>query len=453
MTRASIRVRLTLWYSAVLLLGLLLFAGGLWLMIGHRLTAAVDARLLERAEGLRTVIEIEAPVRNRRQLHQELSEFTREVAEGNLIELRDPSGPLLSASPPLPASGGLNGPDYRTFVNRGRSTRVLSLRIRHDGVDYDAVIGSSLDGVNAMLGELRTLLLLMIPLVLGGACLGGYWISGRALRPVDEITSAARSITVENLSRRLPVPKTGDEIQRLSQAWNDVLQRLESAVQRIRQFTADASHELRGPLAVIRATAELALHRERTAEQYRKSLKEIQSEAERMTELAESLLALARSDAATAMPLDRVDLNELVRQVGEQTAAVAESKGIELRIKTAGKAAVAPANVPALRRLLFALVDNALKHTPDRGSVTLSCSERDGSVVLAVEDTGEGIPAESLPHIFERFYRVDTARTSGTGAGLGLAIAQSIAEAHGSRIAVHSAPGGGARFELILRNG
>jgi heavy metal sensor kinase len=453
MTRASIRVRLTLWYSAVLLFGLLLLAGGLWFMIGQRLTAAVDARLLERAEGLRTVIEIEAAHRDRAQLRQELSEFTREVSEGNLIELRDASGPLLSSSAPLPAGRASDAPEYRTLVNHGRSIRVLSLRIRHDNIDYDAVIGSSLDSVSAMLRELRTLLLLMIPLVLGTACLGGYWVSGRALRPVDEITTAARSITVENLSRRLPVPKTGDEIQRLSQAWNDVLQRLESAVQRIRQFTADASHELRGPLAVIRATAELALHRERTGDQYRKSLTEIQSEAERMTELAESLLALARSDAATAMPLDRVDLNELVRQVGEQTAPVAASKGIELRIKTAGKAALAPANVPALRRLLFALVDNALKHTPGHGAVTVSCSERDGAVVLAVEDTGEGISPESLPHIFERFYRVDTARTSGTGAGLGLAIAQSIAEAHGSHIAVQSAPGQGARFELILRNG
>ncbi len=452
MTRASIRVRLTLWYSAVLLLGLILFAAGLWFAVGHRLTAAVDARLVERAEGLRTVIEIEAPMRNRGQLQQELSEFTREVGEGNLIELLDSSGPLLAASPRLPAMTASDTPEYRTIVTGGRSIRFLSVRIRHNNAAYDALIGSSLDGVNAMLRELRTLLLLMIPLVLAIACLGGYWVSGRALRPVDSITSAARCITVENLSRRLPVPQTGDEIQRLSEAWNEVLQRLETAVQRIRQFTADASHELRGPLAIIRATAELALHRERTPQLYRKSLADIQCEAERMTELAESLLALARSDAATAMPLDRVDLNELVRQVGEQTAPVAASKGIELRITTTGMAATAAANPAALRRLLFALVDNALKHTPDRGAVTLSCSEHNGLVVLAVEDTGEGIPPESLPHIFERFYRVDTARTSGTGAGLGLAIAQSIAEAHGTHILVQSAPGQGARFELTLRN-
>ncbi len=452
MTRASIRVRLTLWYSGVLLLALVLFGTGLWVAIGHRSMTAVDARLLERADGLRTVIEIEAPLRDRAQLRQELWEFAKEISEGNLMQLRDSSGALLSASPALPPGWGSGAPQFRTFTNRGRSIRVLAMRMRHDGVEYEAVIGSSLEGVNATLRELRNVLLLMIPLVLAVACLGGYWVSGRALKPVDAITSAARSITVENLSRRLPVPSTGDEIQRLSQAWNDVLERLEGAVGRIRQFTADASHELRGPLAIIRATAELALHRERSAEQYRKSLAQIQSEAERMTELAESLLALARSDAAASMPLDRVDLNEVVRQVGEQTAPVAASKGVELRIETEGKGAVVAANAPALRRLLFALVDNALKHTPDHGAVTVSCSEQNGNVVLAVEDTGEGIPPESLPHVFERFYRVDTARTRGTGAGLGLAIAQSIAEAHGSKIAVQSAPGQGARFELRLRN-
>jgi heavy metal sensor kinase len=453
MARASIRIRLTLWYSAVLLLGLLLFGGGLWFAIGQRLTATVDARLMERAGGLRTVIEIEGPFRNRAQLQQELSEFTREVAEGDLIQLRDSSGQLLTGSPSLPSVPGSDGPEYRTVAAAGRSLRVLTIRIHHDGRDYEVVAASSLDSVNAMLRELRTLLLLMIPVVLAIACLGGYWISGRALAPVDEITRAARSITVENLSRRLPVPKSGDEIQRLSEAWNEVLQRLERAVQRIRQFTADASHELRSPLAIIRATAELALHRERTPEQYRKSLAEIQAEAGRMTELAESLLALARSDAASsAMPLDRVDLNELVLQLGQQTLAVAAAKEIDLRIRTSGKAAIAPANVAAMRRLLFALVDNALKHTPRGGIVTLSCSERDGGIVLGVEDTGEGIPADALPHIFERFYRLDTARTSGSGAGLGLAIAQSIAEAHGSRIAVQSAPGQGARFELVLRN-
>ncbi len=453
MTRASVRLRLTLWYSAVLLLGLALFGGGLWFSIGHRLMAAVDARLTERAEGLRTVLTIEGAIMSRLQLMEELSEFAREVPEGGLIQLRDSSGYLLLPSPPLEFPAGFRSgpPVYRNASRNGRGIRVLSLRLQHDRSDYDVLIASSLDEVSSVLSEFRTLLLLMIPAVLAVACLGGYWISGRALAPVDTITRAARSITVENLSRRLPVPRTGDEIERLSEAWNDVLERLEHAVDRIRQFTADASHELRSPIAVIRATAELALRRERTPEDYRTALAEIRTEAERMTDLAESLLALARSDTTgAAMPLERVDLGEVVRQIAGQAGSAAAARGIEMRVSSG--TAVAPANAPAIRRVLLALVDNALKHTPSGGSVTVSCSESDGGVLLAVEDTGEGIPPESLPHIFQRFYRADTARTSGNGVGLGLAIAQSIAEAHGSRITVQSAPGQGARFELLLRS-
>ena len=150
------------------------------------------------------------------------------------------------------------------------------------------------------------------------ACIGGYWISGRALRPVDEITRAAKSISVQNLSQRLPVPATGDEIERMSEAWNDVLRRLDSAVQRIRQFTADASHELRTPIALIRSTAELALRRERTAAEYRRSLATIHQESERMTELTEQLLKLARADSGTVeMPLTPIDLNAVVQRNGQ----------------------------------------------------------------------------------------------------------------------------------------
>jgi heavy metal sensor kinase len=451
MTRVSIRLRLTLWYFAVLLLGLALFGAGLWFAIEHQLMAGVDSRLMERAAGLRTVVTIEGVIRDRRQLRQELSEFAREVPEGALIRLGDSSGSLLSSEFDFPAGFHSETPVYRTLSQHGHRMRVLTMGFQHER-NYDVLVASSLDEVTAMLAALRTLLLLLIPAVLVVACLGGYWVSGRALAPVDTITRAARSITVENLSGRLPVPRTGDEIERLSHAWNDVLERLEHSVIRIGQFTADASHELRSPIAVIRATAELALRRERTSEDYRRSLAEIQSEAERMTDLAESLLALARADtAAAAMPLEHVDLREVVNEVARHSAPAAEAKAIDLQVSTGEALAVAPANAPAIRRVLLALMDNALKHTPRGGRVTVSCSERGGGVLLAVEDTGEGIPPAALPHIFERFYRADTARTSGNGVGLGLAIAQSIAEAHGSHIAVQSTQGYGARFELLLR--
>jgi signal transduction histidine kinase len=269
---------------------------------------------------------------------------------------------------------------------------------------------------------------------------------------VDEITSVARSIGVQNLGQRVAVPRTGDELQRMSETWNEVLERLEIAVKRIRQFTADASHELRTPLAVIRATAELALRRDREPEAYRDSLRAIETEAEHMTALTESLLTVARADAGGFdMPLTATDLTDLVNDVVHRNAGLAAENGIRLQAGTCAQALSAPANAAGIRRLLAILVDNALKHTPAGGTVTVTAAARDGGAALTVEDTGEGIAAEALPHIFERFYRGDPARGSGSGFGLGLSIAQAIAQAHGSEVTVESTPGAGARFSLTLK--
>jgi len=288
------------------------------------------------------------------------------------------------------------------------------------------------------------------------ACLGGYWLSSRALRPVDEITTVARSIGVQNLSQRIAVPQTGDELQRMAQTWNDVLERLDIAVKRIRQFTSDASHELRTPLALIRATAELALRRERDPEGYRNSLRQIEHEAEHMTALTESLLTLARADSdGLGMTMQFTDLNDLVCSVVQQNAALAMEKGVTLRAVTAeqpAQAAQAAADPSGIRRILLILVDNALKHTPAGGTVTVSAAVDAARATLTVEDTGEGIPATALPHIFERFYRADPARGGGSGFGLGLSIAQAIAQAHGSAITVSSTPGAGAHFSLSLKS-
>jgi len=283
------------------------------------------------------------------------------------------------------------------------------------------------------------------------AACGGYWLSRMGLGPVAAMTRAAQSISVESLSQRLPVPRTGDEIERLARAWNQVLERLEASVERIRQFTADASHELRTPTALIRATAELALRRERGPEDYRRALLEIDGEAGRMTELIESMLALARSDASgSQMPLAPVDVNRLAADVAAQSEILAQDRGVRIETLGAAENALADANEAGLRRLLRILVDNALDHTAAGGTVTVSVARRNGGVDLAVRDTGEGIPPSALPHIFERFYRADEAR-AGKGAGLGLSIAQVIARAHRTRIVVESRLGEGSCFRLALR--
>jgi heavy metal sensor kinase len=455
MTGISIRVRLTAWYSVVLLLGLALFGMGMWLALEQRLIAGVDTRLAQRVQGLRSALESEGEIKGRGRLQRELSEFASEIPDGGFIQLRDPAGAFILPFPnqtvfPQDSAAGRS---TRRTVNLGkRPFRVVTARLVCAGQTYEALVANSLDDVLAVMRDFRNLLFLMIPAVLGVACLGGYWLSSRALRPVDEITSVARSISVQNLAQRVAVPRTGDELQRMSETWNEVLERLEIAVKRIRQFTADASHELRTPLAVIRATAELALRRDREPEAYRDSLRAIENEAEHMTALTESLLTVARADAGGGdMPLATTDLNDLVNDVVHRNAGLAAENGIRLQAGTGAQGVRASANAAGIRRLLAILVDNALKHTPAGGMVTVSAAAGDGGAVLTVEDTGEGIAADALPHIFERFYRGDPARGSGSGFGLGLSIAQAIAQAHGSEIAVQSAPGAGARFRLTLK--
>ena len=205
------------------------------------------------------------------------------------------------------------------------------------------------------------------------ASAGGYWISRRALAPVDALTQAARSIGIQNLSQRLPMPSTGDELARLAETWNGMLARLESAVQRLSQFTADASHELRTPIALIRTTAELTLRRDRPAETYRQALGQIVAESERMTQLVEDLLLLARADAGLpALPLERIELTPLVRDVCQQGEVLARERQLELSAQAPEQPVYVEANDPALRRLLLLLLDNAVKYTPAGGRITVT---------------------------------------------------------------------------------
>jgi heavy metal sensor kinase len=454
LNRISIRLRLTVWYAVALMLGLALFGFVMWLAAEQRLMAGVDARLAQRLGGLQTALKAESWIKNRAHLQRELAEFINGYPDGSLIQLRDAAGDLLLPAPqktPLwPADKGPERP--RTVQREGRSYRIVTGSLASAGENWTVLVAISLNDVLALMRDLRRLLLLMIPAVVGIACLGGYWLSLRALRPVDEITAVAKSIGLQNLSQRIVVPQTGDELQRMSETWNDVLARLDSAVKRMRQFTADASHELRTPLALIRASAELALRRERDPETYRTALRGVEEQAEYMTRLTESLLSVARMDSGPLdLPLQAVDLNGLVVSVVQQNEALAAARLITLRVETANGATLVKANDPALRRLLLILLDNALKFTEAGGTVTASVDPvRDGAIV-AVSDTGVGIAPDALPFIFDRFYRADPARENGAGFGLGLSIAQAIAQAHGSEIVANSTPTTGTRFSLKLK--
>ncbi len=449
MRTPSTRARLMLWYSGVLLCALAFFSVEIYSRLQTELLKDVDQRLVAEARGVKAVFEIEGITEGT--LAEEMGEFVKEVPQGELLQLATDSGMLLwpQATPPVFPASLMSAAGERT-VDSGRF-RISVSTFESKSRAYEVLAGESLDDIRRLMARLRVIMLATAAPVFLAAGLGGYWLSRRALAPVDAMTQAARSISLESLSKRLPEPRTGDEIERLAKAWNELLERLEASVKRIQQFTADASHELRTPLALIRSTAELALRRERDSQEYRKALREIEDEADRMTELAESLLALARADAnAASMPLAPVDVKALVTEVAEQSGRLAEAKGIRLETGADAAPAIAEANPAGLRRLLLILVDNALEHTPAGGRVLVSVSRSNGRVTLSVRDSGEGIPAAALPHIFERFYRAKEAR-GGKGVGLGLSIAQAIAQAHGSEIEVESRPGEGACFGLALR--
>jgi len=246
------------------------------------------------------------------------------------------------------------------------------------------------------------------------------------------------------------VPATGDELQRLSETWNDMLARLESAVKRLSQFTADASHELRTPVALIRTTAELTLRRERSPDTYREALRQVVLESERTSRLVEDLLLLARADAGLpALSLERLELTPLVRDVCQQGRVLAEARQLQISTETPEDPVYVEANDPALRRLLLLLLDNAVKYTPAGGRITVSVGSDPAGATVAVRDTGIGIADSALPHVFERFYRADESRNRDAGGtGLGLSIAKWIAERHHASLEAESVVGEGSTFRV-----
>jgi two-component system, OmpR family, heavy metal sensor histidine kinase CusS len=250
----------------------------------------------------------------------------------------------------------------------------------------------------------------------------------------------------------LPVPNTDDELQRLTETWNAMLARLESAIAKISQFTADASHELRTPVAIVRLAAENALRKVRSEAEYRAALQKIQRESESMTHLIEDLLFLARADFdSSAGETGTVELEALIESVRLDLSPLAEAKGVTLSQRTAGHPLEVLGSQSALRRMLVILLDNAIKYTPEGGAVSIHLEQHSGHATVTVQDTGIGIPEEARSQVFQRFFRVDPSRSKESGGhGLGLAIAQTIVNQHGASIELHPASQGGSIFAVSL---
>jgi heavy metal sensor kinase len=422
--RPSVRTRLTLWHAGVLALVVCVFSAGIFLFVRARLSRMLDEQLGHDLAAVERVYREETG--DLGELAHRLGIALFEVTEGPTVIYRTAGWPPSPARP------------YRTRTTVDAVHRVSVAR------DETAL--------RQTLWTLAAILAMGIPCAIALAMAGGSFLAGRLLAPVGAMAETARRITAESLSARLPVDNPSDEFGRLAGVFNETLARLDVAFEQLRRFTADASHELRTPLTGLRSVGEVALQRPLSAREYRDAIGSMLEEVDRLTRLVESLLLLTRADAGRIL-LTRavVDVAELVTSVSDTLRVLAEEKDQAWTVDAAAPVTAA-GDAGILRHGVANLVDNAIKYTPTRGVIRVTARRSPaGDAVIEVRDTGPGIAAAHRERIFERFYRVDHARSRDAGGvGLGLAIARWAVEANGGRIEVESEEGHGALFRIVL---
>jgi len=438
----SIRARLTAWYGILLATALILFTIAAIVLMRHSIYVTVDEELADEMTAVQNLIRSAEPS----SLPQKVRTHAELQAGSSLLQVSDENGNFLYRSPRLQELGvpaRLKTSPQFSIVWFGRTPlRLYSAMFENQGRQLTIQVAEDLDDYFEATARYELLLFIGIPVLLVAATAGGYWLSTRALAPVDQITSAAQSISPSDLSGRVMVPETRDELQRLAQTLNAMLQRIEAAFRRITQFTADASHELRTPISLIRTRAEVTLRKSRDNQEYRNALHEILEESERISRLIENLMLLARTDIGTeALHFKQINVCEIAQRASTQGKILADARQIQWSEIIPELPLWVTADPDSLGRLLLILVDNAIKYTPIRGSVSIGVIKSNGHVQIEVRDTGIGITQSDLPHVFERFYRADSARSRDSGgAGLGLSIGQWIAKAISEKLPSRAVP-------------
>ncbi len=451
--RWTIRRRLTLLNSLALAVLLGAFAALIYGLLANKVIGSVDGKLLECWRELEHEPRVaDDPARLQYLVHEfweheqvfcavygpdsKLRTQTEELANEAV-----PAMPVLTSDAPQAHSTSL------PILGR---QRVLTARMPHAPDGSAVVLMTSLADADRTMAQLRTVLLVAVPVMLMASAVVAYVLAARALAPMTALVREARAISAESLDRRLPVANPHDELGELTGTINDMVARLERSFAEMKRFTADASHELRTPLAIIRGEAEFALGKTRD-EEVRQLLGSALEECDRLGRLTDQLLTLARQDAGLRKRLrEPVNLADLVANVVETLRPLADAKGLTLATAPQPATAIVSGDPDQLRQVVLNVLDNALKYTA-AGSVAVSLTTTETDVRILVQDTGEGIPTDHLPHVFERFYRVDKARSRKQGgAGLGLSIAKSIVEAHGGRIELDSASDQGTACTVTL---
>ena len=456
----SIKFRFTLWYLLVLAVLLTALSAGVYFYLSRSLYQSLDDSLELRSTQLVSFPAILESIRQG-EFQEELGEIVilSFYADNQSVEWSPPGISIpLSHEFISQAIAGRNS--FTTIeVAEGEGFRLLAVPVNLGPPGPPPsippailIIARSTKQIDQALHGLVRTLIIAVPLALALAAGGGIFLARRALKPVDKIAQTAQKIGEGDLSQRINV-NTKDELGRLAATLNEMIGRLEKAFQRQKQFTSDASHELRTPLAVIEAESTLALQKERPPSDYRQSLEIVSRGARQMASLIDQLLTLARADAGKEQwNFAEVELGKLITNLSIDVEVLCQEKGLSFQLGQT-QDLVVKGDEARLRELFMNLLDNAIRYTSAPGTISLSLRREGQMAVVAITDTGIGIPAEDILFIFERFYRVDKSRSraeGGSGLGLGLAICRHIVEAHGGKIEVESQVGVGSTFSVWL---
>ncbi len=474
----SIRTKLTAWYSLVVSVTLISFGLTAYYSTSNTLSENLDRSLKNEVKWLNEILAKKLPKRRTpppvvpkdttlKEMKSEEEEIGptdeawNQIYEHTLlnpkkqfIQITDTRGRKLYKSPTL-GNDSLFYPEIpfnRILLVNTSEFRNVSLRLAVTQNERMKIyVAYPLEELNEVLDNLFSHFLILAPIAVLLSIALGWFLANKSLKPVDEMTKTARDITAQNLNQTIRHSGVNDELGRLAQTFNDMIARLRSSFDQIKQFSIDASHELRTPLTIMRGEVELSLHSEKTPEEYRRILASNLEEVIRMSAIVENLLTLSKAD------LGRVELqreifllDEVLHDLYEDSEVLAEKKHITVTLQKADKVSV-PGDKVRIRQLLLNLIDNAIKYTPENGNVSLELGLSNGMATVSVHDTGIGIPFEEISKIFDRFYRVDKARSRAMGgSGLGLSIAKWIADAHGGKIEVKSELRHGSTFTVFL---
>ena len=459
----SIRSRLTAWHVAVLGFFLILFSILLYVFLSKRLHESIDNSLKVSANVIQKAALLEYSRTPLPGLDLFFDQFLGYSNINKFYRIYDGSGHVDSRSKGIDASKFPLTQDAYSRANQGQMTyetfnlvpwhrvRVITMPvIRNDNLVNLIQVGTSLKAVEDTLKNLRIFLFTAIPVALILSTLGGRFMATRALKPVAEITDTAQDIAHgANLSRRIPIPEVQDEIGNLARTFNEMMNRLEKSFNQVRQFSSDASHELRTPLTVLKGQSELVLSKPRSKAEYQEVLASNLEEINYMSRVLEDLLVLSKGDEGeVALEKEPVELGSIVEEVSRQGEIFADEKEVKIILAYLEPVTIL-GDAHRLKQMVWILLHNAVKFTPSGGEIKITLQDLDDTVYFTIRDTGIGIPEQDLPKIFDRFYRVDKARSRmDGGSGLGLSICKHIVDRHHGTVDVESKLGEGTKFKI-----